>query len=512
MDNTFLVADIDVVIVGAGPTGLVLACGLLASGVAVRLVDQAPGPARTSRALGLQPRGTEVIDRLGALNDLPTQAVRIRQIDVHLNGRHAASLRVGQRTRLVTRPGLIVSQAEIEAGLRHRLSELGGHVEWGRELLAAEQDTHGVAVRLSGQQSVRAGWLVGCDGAHSQIRKLAGIDFPGVAIIERFLLADVHADLPLPRDAVSVWLQGENMVGAFPLPGVDLWRLMAPAPLDAAEDSDHETVLDRLARLLAARSGYPASCVRDAMWTSTFRLHRRLASTYRRGRLLLAGDAAHIHSPFGGQGMNTGLGDAENLAWKLALVITGRADQRLLDSYQAERRPIATEVLSSTTALTRLVVGDSAIARQVRDHMVVPLMNRPWVQRLIWEQASQLKVSYRHGPLGQRRRQVPTNHPRCGDRVPDLTCHRADGSSTRLHAELGARWALLTPLTKAAEECAVVARKRLGAEGVTVLVPTREPQKVILVRPDAHLGWYGPPVPDALDRWLTGMLERGRVR
>jgi 4,5-epoxidase len=506
-------ADTDVVIVGAGPTGLALACGLLASGVAVRLVDAAAGPARTSRALGLQPRGTEVIDRLGALGGLPTRAVRIGQVMVHVNGRQVASLRVGQRTRLVTRPGLLVSQAEVEAGLRRRVGQLGGQVEWGRALLAAEQDAHGVTVELGGRQTVRTGWLVGCDGAHSRVRKLAGIDFPGVAIIERFLLADVHADLPLARDSVSVWLRGEDMLGAFPLPGADLWRLMAPAPVDSAEDLGRDEVLGLLARLLVEHSGHPASRVRDSEWTSTFRVHRRLAGTYRRGRMLLAGDAAHIHSPVGGQGLNTGLGDAENLAWKLALVVTGRADHSLLDSYQAERRPVATEVLSSTTAMTRLVLGDSAVARQVRDHVLVPLMNRPRVQRRIWEKASQLGVSYRHGPLAPRPRHLPTNRgPRCGDRVPDLACHRLDGSGTRLHAELGARWALLTPSTTTAEACAAVARKRLGADGVTVLVPARRQRDIMLVRPDGHLGWRGMPAPDALDRWLTGVLEHGRAR
>ncbi|MGH3914328.1 MAG: FAD-dependent monooxygenase [Pseudonocardiaceae bacterium] len=487
-----------VVVVGAGPTGLALACGLSAGGVPVRVLDKATGPARTSRALGLQPRGAEVLDRLGALGDLPDRSIGIGQVAVHINGRHIASLRVGQRTKLVTRAGLLVSQAEIEAALRHRLAELGGHVEWGADVVSAEQDPHGGTVVLGGGATVHADWIVGCDGAHSRVRKAAGIGFPGVPLVERFLLADVHADLPIPRDTVSVWLRGADLLGAFPLPGEDLWRLMAPVPAGGA---DEETV-QLLARMLAQRSGLAASSIGVAEWASGFGFHRRLAETYRRGRLLLAGDAAHIHSPFGGQGMNTGLGDAENLAWKLALVCAGRAQPTLLDTYQAERRPIATEVLASTSGMTRLILGDTALLRLMRDHAFVPLLNRPWIQRLIWEHASQLKVNYRRGPLA---RWTFTTGPRPGDRVPDLACRHADGRPTRLHAELGSRWALLVP--DALDACVPVARKHLGEHAVTVLIPSRgRVHQPMLVRPDAHLGRRGAPI--ALDRWLAGILGR----
>lgn len=503
-------ARTNVVVAGAGPTGLALACGLVGGGVPVRVLDKAGGPARTSRALGLQPRGAEVLDRLGALGDLPARSIGIGQVAVHVNGRQVASLRVGRRTKLVTRAGLLVSQAEIETALRQRLAELGVQVEWGTELVSAEQDASGVTVGLGNGATVRSEWLVGCDGAHSRVRKAAGIGFPGVPLVERFLLADVHADLPGPRDTVSVWLQGADLIGAFPLPGEDLWRLMAPAPEGTAapestatpESTVDEDIAALLARVLAQRSGLAVSSVRGAEWTSSFRFHRRLADTYRRGRMLLAGDAAHIHSPFGGQGMNTGLGDAENLAWKLALVATGRAQPALLDSYEAERRPVATEVLAATSGMTRLILGDTAPARLVRDHVVVPLLNRPWAQRLIWEHASQLKISYRRGPLAQR---TFTTGPRPGDRIPDLAYRHADGRNTRLHAELGSRWALLAP--DGLDPCVTVARKRLGEDAVTVLVPSSGPARdVMLVRPDAHLGWRGGSAPDALDRWLASIL------
>jgi 4,5-epoxidase len=460
-----------VTVVGAGPTGLVLACGLLGAGVPVRVVDRADGPAVTSRALGLQPRGTEVLDRLGALGDLPGRSVGIDRISMHVNGEHLADMGVGQRTKLVTRRTLSISQAEIEGALRTRFAELGGTIEWGTEVIRAEQDDHGVALTTADGRTTRTDWLVGCDGAHSAVRKAMGVGFPGVPLVERFRLADVRAKLPLPRSAAAVWLRGEDFLGAFPLPGDDSWRIMS-----STDEGDLVDLLAQQARI--------STVFEETRWTSTFSFHRRLADTYRIDRVLLAGDAAHIHSPFGGQGMNTGMGDAENLAWKLVLVSDGRAEPSLLDTYEAERRPIAADVLASTSGTTQVITGDRPLFRFLRDRVVVPLMNLPLVQRLIRDHASQLKISYRKGPLGGRG---------LGGRVPDRTI-----GETRLHAELGTRWVLLGP-----DELGAVARKRLGDGHVTVLPTDGD---AMLVRPDGHLAWRGAPVPDALDARLTGIL------
>src|SRR5918998_5506487 len=257
-----------VLVVGAGPTGLALACGLRAHGVAIRVLDGAVGPAVTSRALGLQPRGAEVIDRLGALGDLPSRSLPVRQVMVHVGGRELARLAVGTPTRLVRRPGLLVSQAEIEGELRRRVGGLGGGLEGGREVGGLEAISEGVAVRLVDGEVVDAEWVVGCDGAHSRVRRASGIGFPGGRLVERFLLADVRAELPLARDTVAVWLDGEDMVAAFPLPGDDRWRLMAPAP-DPSADLSPDAVRLQLTTLLALRSGWPAGAVREAYWTST---------------------------------------------------------------------------------------------------------------------------------------------------------------------------------------------------------------------------------------------------
>jgi 4,5-epoxidase len=497
----------DVLIAGAGPTGLTLASGLLSGGVTARVVDKATGPAGTSRALGLQPRGIEVMRRLGALGGLPERALEVEQIVVHINGKQAAVVRVGQPTTLVTWPTLVISQAEVEASLRRRVTALGGEIAWGREVTAAEQDSHGVTVRLADGAQIRAGWLVGCDGAHSRVRDLAGVGFPGVPLDEHFLLVDVHADLPLARHSIYTWLDGDSLLGAFPLPGRDLWRLIVPAVERVAD----EDVLAEVARLLGERTECDPSLIRDAEWVTSFRIHRRLAETYRNGRILLAGDAAHVYAPFGGQGMNTGIGDAENLAWKLAMVVNATAAPELLDSYEAERRPIAARVLKSTGAAGNLILGNHVLTRLLRDRVFVPLMNRASTQRRVWENLSQLKVTYRDGPLGRRARWRGGRGPRPGDRVPDLECVRADdGRPTTLHAELGSRWALVVPDRRLGDEHAAVAAGRLGAERVTTLVAGNG--EVMLVRPDAHLGWGGGADAEALDRWLRALARRGTTR
>ena len=320
-----------IVVVGAGPTGLTLACALRSAGVPARVVDAASGPATTSRALGVLPRGVEVLDRLGALADLPERSLPMNQVIVSASGNELMRLQLRQRARLGGRPGLLISQAEIEGALRRRLSELGGKVEWARAVTTVAQDANSVAVRLNEGVTVRASWLVGCDGAHSTVRKEVAIGFPGVARPEWFLIADVRADLGRPRDAVSAWLRGSEVLAVFPLPGDDLWRLITSLRVGLAEP-DPEAAFAHMRERVTQEIG---PRVQMAEWISSFQIHRRLVDTYRRGRVLLAGDAAHVHSPLGGQGLNTGIGDAENLAWKLALVVTGRACDGLLTRMRA---------------------------------------------------------------------------------------------------------------------------------------------------------------------------------
>jgi hypothetical protein len=314
-----------------------------------------------------------------------------------------------------------------------------------------------------------------------------------VKLSERFLLADVHLDWDLDRSGTTGWIHPDGMIGAMPMPDDTgrLWRIIAYDPGQPAEKPTEPEILARLERILPERTGRMV-CITDAVWLSMFSVHRRLADTYRRGRVLLVGDAAHTHAPFGGQGMLTGLGDAENLAWKLALVVRGKADARLLDSYEQERRPLATEVLRGTGAVTKVNVAQGLLGRFIRDRLVLPLCNVRRVQRWVTYRTSQLWVSYRRGPLAER--SLPFPKPRPGDRVPGLR-----------GADLKGRWALLS----ADDSLRAIAAAHLG-DGLTVLPQTRG-RDALLVRPDGHLAWRGRR-PKTLGRWLHNALATGSVR
>ncbi|GAA2808261.1 FAD-dependent monooxygenase [Crossiella cryophila] len=482
-------------VVGAGPTGLTLACALRAAGVGVRVLDAAPGPATTTGALGLPPRAVEALDRLGAL---PAPAVPVAGVSVA--GRE---LRFGP-------DGVLASQAQIETALRERLDRLGVAVEWGLAVSGIRTEGEVVEVR-AGAELIRAGWVIGCDGAHSAVRAAVGIDFPGQPLHERLQVADVRAELKRPRDTVAVWFRADGFLAAFPLPGPDRWRLMGPDGADLPGWLREETGAE----------------VGEVTWASAFPVQRRLATAYRRGRVLLAGDAAHVHAPLGAQGLATGIGDAENLGWKLGAVILGRAGAELLDSYEAERRPVAAQVLRVTSEATNVLFSQGWAARLARG---LVLRSR-WMRRRIAARASQLRVSYRRGPLGAaagqgeqvaeaaeqgvRLAQVAMGpgswlggvgtapvtglgRVRAGDRVPDFPCHRASGVPTRLHAELGGHWALLSPF---ADQSHLV-RPWLGESVVDLRWPHNE---LALIRPDGHLAWRGHHSTD-LQRWLTGAL------
>lgn len=497
---------VDVVVAGAGPTGLTLACGLLLHGVSVRVVDRAPGPSVTSRANFLHARGSEVLDRIGALGTLPDESLRAMRVTTYLGDHPIMNLQFGDPGLRTAAPPMLVSQAKIENALRNRLAELGVAPEWNRRLTALTPDRDGVTAALGSGRAVRARWLVGCDGTGSTTRSLTGIGFPGVKLSERFLLADVHLDWDMDRSGTTGWIHPKGLIGVMPMPDPhgrnDLWRVIAYDP-GGDEKPSEEQIFDRISRILPTRT-HRTVRIGDPVWLSQFSVHRRLADSYRRGRILLAGDAAHAHSPFGGQGMLTGIGDAENLAWKLALVVTSRATDRLIDSYEAERRPLATEVLRGTSTITRVNVASHPLGRLVRDRIVVRLFGLAAVQRWATYSASQLWVSYRKGPLGGRGRK-----PRPGDRIGDLPCVREDGAASRLHAELGGRWALLTP--RGADVVGTDGvRNRLGGH---LGVLSYDGKDAMLVRPDAHLAWRADPKDArALDRWLAAALDTGRVR
>ncbi|MFI7025283.1 FAD-dependent oxidoreductase [Micromonospora sp. NPDC049900] len=365
----------DVLIVGAGPTGLTAALTLARRGVEVTLIDQREEPAVTSRAAVVHAYTLEMLDRVGAGAPLVARGLPSARFSARDRDRVLVTVpfdRLPSRHRYA----LMVSQSVTEQVLTERLTEAGGRVLRPYRLTGLRQDADGVAAQF-GDAIVRARWVVGADGIHSTVRESAGIPFTGPdGSAESFVLADVRLDSVLPRDGASVFLaRGGPLVWA-PLPD-DRVRLVA-----TVTDPPAEPDLPYLQRLLDERGlRRRPDQVREVLWSSRFRLHRRVAETFRTGRVLLAGDAGHVHSPAGGQGMNLGICDAVDLGETLSAVLGGEPDS-LLDEYAARRRPLAHEVAGFADRLTRLATVPSA-ARPARDALLRLLAALPPVRRRI---------------------------------------------------------------------------------------------------------------------------------
>jgi 2-polyprenyl-6-methoxyphenol hydroxylase-like FAD-dependent oxidoreductase len=287
---------------------------------------------------------------------------------------------------------LMVPQDMTEDVLANRLDELGGGVHRGYELARLDQDAVGVTATMLGGQTVRASYVVGADGMHSVVRDQAGIGFAGDAYGESFVLADVHLDWEFDDDEVMLYLSPAGLVVAAPLPG-GRHRIVATVD-EAPEHPDR----DDIQALLDARGPqkHPAR-VMDVVWSSRFRVHHRLADSYREGRVFLAGDAAHVHSPAGGQGMNTGIQDAVALAARLGSVVRDGADERLLDEYEAERRPVAADVVAFTHRATLVATVDHSAVRRIRNAALRLLGRIPAVRRRLALNLSGLALDQRHG-------------------------------------------------------------------------------------------------------------------
>jgi 2-polyprenyl-6-methoxyphenol hydroxylase-like FAD-dependent oxidoreductase len=453
-----ILRDASVLIVEAGATGLALACDLLSRGIDAVVLDRFEGPITTTRAVGLQPRGRQILERLGALGDLTNEAVPQSHFDVLVDGRSTFTTKEDPFRGPDDEDLLWVPQTAIERRLGERLYELGGEVRWGHDVIGARADATGVDVTVrtvDGKRTLRADWLVGCDGAHNLVRGLIGAPFDGSSIHETFL-------------------------------------------------------------------------------------HRRRESTFHKGRILIAGDAARLTSPFGGQGLNTGLGDAFNLGWKLAMVVSRRADEYLLDSYEAERRSARERIDPATTRWANLLLGERRTHPIPRRGLDLQAMRSRVIPSWLLRQREALKSSYRRGPLTPSARsallmRLIEGGPQAGDECPDAPCMRShDFKRTSLGREVGPHWGLIFfgGPEEAIHACMDAARSRLGS-GLRVLrvavgnearwwdhdddveddrgaiVRAYRPGKAtaILLRPDGHLAWRSRE-PDflALTSWLDGTL------
>jgi 2-polyprenyl-6-methoxyphenol hydroxylase-like FAD-dependent oxidoreductase len=371
--------DTDVLVVGAGPTGLTLALALTAHGVACHLVDALPEGANTSRAAVVHARTLEVLEPLGVTDLLLDEGLRTPLFT--LRDRDRVLMSVSFDHLPTPYPfTLMISQARTEALLLTRLTEQGAGVDRPRVVTALEQGPDAVTAVFESGPAITARWVVGADGMHSVVRREAGIPFDGAAYPESFLLADVRLRADSVPTQVVLFFSPAGLVVLAPLPG-GYHRVVAtldPAPA--------EPTVDDVQRLLDARGPQREPAVVDqVVWGSRFRVHHRVAAEYRRGRLLLAGDAAHVHSPAGGQGMNTGIQDAVALASALASTIAG--DGGALDRYDADRRPVAHRVVRNADRLTRLATMPAA-RRPLRNTLLRVVGSLPPVRQRLARQLS----------------------------------------------------------------------------------------------------------------------------
>ena len=370
--------DTDVLIVGAGPTGLTLACALAARDIRSTVVDAAPAGSNTSRAAAINARTLEVLEDLDVARRLVKEGLQLPRFTIR--DRKRTLIPIDFSVLATDYPyTLALPQSTTEKLLLDRLLELGGEVIRPTTLTSIVQDADGVTAIFDDGDTVRARYAVGADGIHSAVREQSGIGFRGGRYAESFVLADVRLRGEAPDDEVILFWAKAGLTVVAPLPG-GIHRIVAPVA-----DAPEVPTVQLVQELLDSRGlGQGQMVVTDLVWGSRFRIHHRVADTFRAGRLLLAGDAAHVHSPAGGQGMNLGIQDAVALADALINVLEGARETRL-DAYSAARRPIAEQVVTLTDRLTRLATLPSA-ARPVRNAMMRLVARIPAVHRkLAWQ-------------------------------------------------------------------------------------------------------------------------------
>jgi 2-polyprenyl-6-methoxyphenol hydroxylase-like FAD-dependent oxidoreductase len=526
----------DVLVVGAGPTGLIMALELARRGIACRIIDKLPEATQTSKALAIQSRTLELFDIMGMVEEPLQHGLQVGAVNLYANGKRIAHMPFDELDSPY--PFILdLAQSETEKIFTTRLAKLGVAIERQVELSHITQDEQGITAILrhadGREETVTCIWLIGCDGAHSTVRHLLNMPFVGAAYPEDFALADVKIHWSLPTNEMHLMLHEDGIFAAFPLPG-GRYRLIVETSEHAHEDKQPDPTLEDFQRYLKER-GPEGATLDDPVWMSAFRIHARKVEHYRQGHVFLVGDAAHIHSPAGGQGMNTGIQDVCNLAWKLALVHTQHTPLTLLDSYEAERHPVAESVLQTSDLMIRMAMLHQPLLQQVRNHVVPILSQIEPVQHRFVEQISELNIHYRNSPIVCEQGSFPGHllthkSPKAGDRAPAVQpLFREDGTATRLFEVLRSTKHTLFLLTgeiysatslqrlnklanlvnehydELVQVYFVVAGEQVPAEmlaGIPVLLDKEKAmqlrysagaESLYLIRPDGYIGYRGLP-------------------
>jgi 2-polyprenyl-6-methoxyphenol hydroxylase-like FAD-dependent oxidoreductase len=417
--GSFSIENAEVLIVGAGPTGLVLALWLTHFGVRVRIIDKTAEPGTTSRALAVQGRTLEFYHQIGLADAVVSRGRKIGAVSLWVAGKRKTRVVFGEfGSNLSPFPfALDFPQDEHERLLIDHLAAAGVHVERQTELVSFDLAADRVIARLKkpdGSETCEAPYIAGCDGAHSVVREALGVGFPGGIYSHLFYVADVNGSGPVMNGDVHVGLDRSEFLAVFPMKGEGRARLVGTVREESNRQRDRLDWEDVNKRVI----GWMSIEVTRVNWFSTYRVHHRVADHFRQGRAFLLGDAGHIHSPVGGQGMNTGIGDAVNLAWKVAAVLRGRADASLLESYEPERIAFARRLVATTDQAFIAVTSPGLIARVVRLDIVPIVLPALFkcnaVRRYMFRTVSQSVVNYRDSSLSQGR----AGEIHGGDRLP----------------------------------------------------------------------------------------------
>jgi 2-polyprenyl-6-methoxyphenol hydroxylase-like FAD-dependent oxidoreductase len=433
--------NVEVLIVGAGPTGLTLACELARHGVSFRIVDKNAVASDLSKALAVHARTLEVFEDMGIVDRFLTFGLKLKAINIYADSKQIAHMSLDELDSAYAF-ALSLPQSETERILMERLAELGHAVERAIEVVEIIQGEYGVESKLksarNGNETLKTRWVVGCDGAHSIVRKQLKLEFAGTKYPDLLQLGDVEINGPLVHDELYVLNSDNGLIALFPYGG-NRYRLAAMDLDDSVQDEKTlpDPTLEELQALVDQRSLFPLK-LSNMHWSSALYLHRRHVSHYRVGNCFLAGDAAHIHSPAGGQGMNTGIQDSYNLAWKLALVSRGVSSDIILDSYNSERLGIALGVLKLTDFMMKVNTLKNPVAKRLRNALAPVLTAQEVIQKRARSGIAELSLNYRDSPIVEEhvssiveslapKQDMPSlsdhfafkNGPEAGDRAPD---------------------------------------------------------------------------------------------
>lgn len=523
--------DADVLIVGAGPTGLMLACQLAKRNIRVMIIDRNPGPSLQTKALGVQARTLEIYSQLGIAQRAIDLGKRATGASMWVRGRRVARVPLGDiGSGLSPFPFvLILGQDDNEKLLGSVLASYGTEVHWNTRLLELSQTASGVVAKLQRADGsvvdLSAGWVAGCDGPHSTVRKLCNIPFPGAPYQHVFYVADTRATGSMAPGELNVYLWRGGFHLFFPLRGDQHWRVVGivPEALRASTALDFEALAPSVLKEVGTSETGAALSFHECSWFSTYHVHHRHAERFRDGRCFLLGDAAHVHSPVGAQGMNTGLQDAFNLAWKLALVVSGQADEKLLDTYERERLPVAKRLLATTDRAFVFLISESWLARlfrmQIIQRLIALTMGRERSRKLAFRTVSQIGIGYPDSPLSVQASSLGEHGPRPGERFPWMKLSFAPGAAVLdLFAELDdTRFNLLLFGLPAPDPDWLQRKGKLicthvipsDPENQQALAAANIPARAFyLLRPDQHIGLAGAELNlVAVDRWLSERVK-----